>query len=496
MKQKYLILLSAACLIFAACSKAPQEAAEQTTPSKQEQAPQVYTPQITFAEAIKQSDEQAVKYYLAQEESPNQVDDNGTPLIVLAAAQDNIKIFQELLAAKAFIDTTNANGENALWTAVNNGNYDIADLLIILGADVNTANQDNMTPLMAASQNGYILNVEQLLRNGADINAKNNENKTALDLAKEQLNNAKDSEDAQTYKEIVSMLKAYSEPVIPAAVKAIATSDITTFENLAPRIKNLPEDKQGRLLYMASQVCAPDTTQICHLTNNEKATEFPCIKNIVCNKENNAQIIRTLVKNGAPSNSVTLNYAGDLSDITKLDIFSVSYNLQKSNPELLNEIMPNLDKCMLALTQMSHPNPDEADDGLYATYWTQNKCSLNEMNILGTQVVNNKKNKPTITPLTKDAIKEFENLGITKEELTQKLGEPNFYQQKDNATEVLSYRKMDKMPIQKEKINILDDIYFIKHGVVVKKDVKILAFDVRPYVDREKIAVYETKRGY
>ena len=83
-----------------------------------------------------------------------------------------------------------------------------------------------------------------------------------------------------------------------------------------------------------------------------------------------------------------------------------------------------------------------------------------------------------------------------KEELIKKLGEPNFYQQKDNTTEVLSYRKMDKMPIQKEKINIIDDIYFIKHGVVVKKDVKILAFDVRPYVDRDKITPYETKRGY
>ena len=106
MKQKYLILFSAVCLIFAACSKAPQESAEQTTQVRQEQAPQqFYTPQITFAQAIEQSDEQAVKYYLAQEESPNQVDDNGTPLIVLAAAQDNIKIFQALLAANAFIDT-------------------------------------------------------------------------------------------------------------------------------------------------------------------------------------------------------------------------------------------------------------------------------------------------------------------------------------------------------------------------------------------------------
>ena len=496
MKRKHLILFCAVCLIFAACSKAPQEAAEQTTPAKQAQAQKVYTPQITFADAIKQSDEQAVKYYLAHEESPNQLDDDGTPLIVLSAAQDNMKIFQDLLAAKAFIDTTNANGENALWTAVNNGNYDIADLLIILGADVNTANQDNMMPLMVASKNGYILNVEQLLQNGADINAKNNQNKTALDLAQEQLNNLKDTEDAQTYKEIVSMLKAQGEPLIPAAVKAIAASDINTFEALAPRIKTLPQEKQARLLYMASQVCAPDTTQICHLTNNEKATEFPCIKNLVCNKENNAQIIRTLVKNGAPSNSVTLNYAGDLSDTTKLDIFSISYNLQKSNPELLNEIMPKLDKCMLALTQMSHPNPDEADDGLYATYWTENKCSLNKMNILGAQVVNNKKNKPTITPLTKDAIKEFENLGITKEELTKKLGEPNFYQQKDNGMEVLTYREAQKNNIDPNTVNIVDDIYFIKHGVAVKKQHKWLADRLRPYVDREKIAVYETKRGY
>lgn len=495
MKQKFLLCFLGVFLItLGACSPSKEQPKEQAKESAKVSA---YKPDISFADAIKQSDEKAVKYYLEHDETPNQLDDDGTPFLVLAAAQDNMKIFKALLEAKAFIDTTNANGENALWTAVNNGNYDIADLLIILGADVNTANQDNMTPLMVASQNGYILNVEQLLQNGADISVKNNQDKTALDLAKEQLQKQEsDDEDFQTYSEIVNMLNDAEKPVIPAAVEAIATSNIDSFNKVAAQIKTLPQEKQARLLYMASQVCVPNTTQICHLSSNGKATEFPCIKNIVCNKENNAQIIRTLVKNGVPSNSVTLNYAGDLSDTTKLDIFSISYNLQKSTPELLNEIMPNLDKCMLALTQMSHPNPDEADDGLYATYWTQNKCSLNKMNILGFQSVNNKKNKPTITPLTKDAIKEFENLGITKEELTKKLGEPNFYQQKDNTTEILSYRKMYKAPIQKEKINIMDDIYFIKHGVVVKYDVKILAFDVRPYVDRDKIAPYETQRGY
>ena len=493
MKQKILIVFYAICLIFAACSKAPQESAEQKG-----QTPEVYKPQVTFVDAIKQGDETAVKYYLAQEESPNQLDDDGTPFLVLAAAQDNVKIFQELLAAKAFMDTTNANGENALWTAVNNGNYDIAELLIILGADVNTANQDNMTPLMVASQKGYILNVEQLLKNGADINAKNNQNKTARDLAQEQLKNTT-GDDAQTYKDIVAMLKTYSEPVIPAAVNAIATSDIDTFENLAPRIKNLPEDKQGRLLYMASQVCVPNTTQLCHLTSNERATEFPCVKKLVCNKENNAQIIRTLVRNGAPSSAVTIKEKGNLSDTSELDIFSVSYNLQKSNPELLNEIMPKLDKCMLALTQMSHPNPNEADDGLYAAYWTENKCSLQKKDILGFQSIVSKKNQPTITLFVKSDFEDFENLGLTKEELIKKLGEPNFYQQKDSTTEVLSYRRTEDAhtySYEPKKIYIIDDIYFIKHGVAVKKQYKVLLYGVRPYVDREKIAKYETQRGY
>ena len=491
MKRKHLVVFYAACLIvFAACSKAPQESAEQKG-----QTPEVYQPQITFADAIKQGDETAVKYYLTQGESPNQLDDDGTPLIVLAAAQDNIKIFQALLEANAFIDTNNTKGENALWTAVNNGNYDIAELLIILGADVNVGNQENTTPLMAASQKGYILNVEQLLKSGAEVAAKNNQNKTALDLAQEQLKSAM-AEDAQTYNEIVDMLKTYGKPVIPAAVKAIATSDIDTLNRNIHRIKILPKEKQARLLYMASQVCAPDTTQICHLTSNEKATEFPCIKNLVCNKENNAQIIRTLVNNGVPSNAITIKRDYHVDDYTKLDIFSVSYNLQKSNPELLNEIMPKLDKCMLALTQMSHPNPNEADDGFYATYWAENKCSLQKMNLLGFQIVNHKKHKPVIVLFAKEDLQDFENLGMTKEELIKKLGEPNLYQQKNNTTEVLSYRRMYKAPIQKEKINIMDDIYFIKHGVVVKKDVKILAFDVRPYVDREKIAQYETQRGY
>lgn len=495
MKQKFLLCFLGVFLItLGACSPSKEHPKEQ---AKESAKVSTYKPDISFADAIKQSDEKAVKYYLEHDETPNQLDDDGTPFLVLAAAQDNMKIFKALLEAKAFMDTKNTKGENALWTAVNNGNYDIANLLIILGADVNTANQDNMTPLMVASQNGYILNVEQLLRNGADSSAENNEGKNALSFASEKLAKLKsDDEDFQTYSEIVFMLLDEEDPITSVAVKAIALNDIDTFKRNIHRIKTLPQEKQARLLYMASQVCTPNTTQICHLTNNEKATAFPCIKNIACNKENNAQIIRTLVKNGAPSNSVTLNYAGDLSDTTKLDIFSISYNLQKSNPELLNEIMLKLDKCMLALTQMSHPNPDEADDGLYATYWTQNKCSLNKMNILGTQVVNNKKNKPTITPLTKDAIKEFENLGISKEELTKKLGEPNFYQQKDKGMEVLTYRKAEKNNINPNTVNIVDDIYFIKHGVAVKKQHKWLADRLRPYVDREKIAKYENQRGY
>lgn len=496
---KKILVLLVSVLFVAACSKAPQESAEQKsqTPeiyTPEMYKPEVYKPEVTFADAIKQSDEQAVKYYLAREESPNQMDENGTPFLVLAAAQDNIKIFQALLAAHAFINANNTNGENALWTAVNNGNYEIAELLIILGADVNVANREDMTPLMAASQNGYILNVEQLLKSGADTTARNNQNKTALDLAKEQLNEAKDSEDAQTYREIISILKTYSEPVIPAAVKAIAASDIDTFEHLATRIKNLPKDKQGRLLWMAAGVCVPNTKQICHLDENLKKTEFPCItKGLVCDKKNNAQIIRMLLKNGAPSDGLAIEDKNNL--LPPLDADTVSYRLQKANPELLLELMPILDECMLALTQMSHPNPNEADDGFYSAFWLQNDCSLSKMNFLGVEFYE-QKNRPTVSLLREDDFNEYiAELGLSKEALIKKLGDPNFLKQKNTSTEILTYRKAEN--IDKTKlINIVDYNYTLKYGVVIKKDKKTLAFGLRPYVDREKIAQYETKRGY
>ena len=490
MKQKYLILFYAVCLIaFCACSKAPQDTAKQ-----KEQAPKAYTPQITFADAIKQSDEKAVKYYLEQDETPNQLDDDGNPFLVLAAAQDNMKIFQDLLAANAFIDTTNANGENALWTAVNNGNYDIADLLIILGEDVNTANQDNMTPLMVASQNGYILNVEQLLQNGADdINAKNNQNKTALDLAQEQLNNAKDTDDAQTYSEIVSMLKAQGEPLIPAAVEAIATSNIDSFNRVAAQIKTLPQEKQARLLWMASGVCVPNAKQICHLDGKLKKTEFPCVKNLVCNKENNAQIIRTLLENGAPSDAFAIEDKNNL--MPPLDADTISYRLQKANPELFVELMPELDTCMLSLTQISHPNPDEADDGLYATYWLKENCSLSKMNFLGVEFYE-QKNRPTVSILPEKDFNDYiSELGLSRDALIKKLGEPNFIEQKNASTEILTYREAKNLD-KTNLINIVDYNYTLKHGVVINKDEKTLAYGLRPYVDREKIAQYETRRGY
>ena len=491
MKQKLLLCFLGVFLItLGACSPSKEQPKEQ---AKESAKVSTYKPDISFADAIKQSDEKAVKYYLEHDETPNQLDDDGTPFLVLAAAQDNMKIFQDLLAANAFIDTTNTNGENALWTAVNNGNYDIAQLLIILGADVNTANQDNMTPLMAASQNGYILNVEQLLKSGADINAKNNENKTALDLAKEQLNNAKDTDDVQTYKEIVSMLKAYSEPVIPAAVKAIAASDIDIFENLAPRIKDLPKEKQARLLWMAAGVCVPNTKQICHLDEQLKKTEFPCLKNLVCNKENNAQIIRTLLKNGAPSDAFAIEDKNNL--MPPLDADTISYRLQKANPELFVELMPELDTCMLSLTQISHPNPDEADDGLYATYWLKENCSLSKMNFLGVEFYE-QKNRPTVSILPEKDFNEFiAELGLGKEALIKKLGEPNFVEQKNPSTEILTYREAKNLD-KTNLINIVDYNYTLKHGVVINKDEKTLAYGLRPYVDREKIAQYETKRGY
>jgi uncharacterized protein len=147
---------------------------------------------------------------------PNTTDDEGTPLIVLAAREKSDKV------AKALIDNPNTDiekldkhDENAMMLAALNGDIDLVKLLIDKGAEVNkkgwaplhyaatnghddivqllidhsayidAASPNGTTPLMMAARGNHVTTMKVLLDAGADPRLKNQIGVTALDFAKQ-----------------------------------------------------------------------------------------------------------------------------------------------------------------------------------------------------------------------------------------------------------------------------------------------------------------------
>lgn len=79
-----------------------------------------------------------VKLLLDQGASPDQKDENGTPLVALAAARANnegLNILKTLLAAKADINAADAKGQTALFYAARQGNKEVVDYLLAHGIE-------------------------------------------------------------------------------------------------------------------------------------------------------------------------------------------------------------------------------------------------------------------------------------------------------------------------------------------------------------------------
>jgi ankyrin repeat protein len=88
-----------------------------------------------------------------------------------------------LLAQKADVNITQADGATALHWAVYRDDLATANLLIQAGANVKVATREGATPLSLACQNGNAAIVEALLKAGADPNEKLPNGETALMMA-------------------------------------------------------------------------------------------------------------------------------------------------------------------------------------------------------------------------------------------------------------------------------------------------------------------------
>ena len=105
-----------------------------------------------------------------------------TPLM-LAAAEGNDVVVNELINAGADIEVQNGDGNTALWLACFGGNQKSIQYLIDAGANLDHQNPDGVTPLMYASSAGKTEIVKQLVEAGASTSLHTKDDFSALDLA-------------------------------------------------------------------------------------------------------------------------------------------------------------------------------------------------------------------------------------------------------------------------------------------------------------------------
>ena len=85
-----------------------------------------------------------------------------------------------LLARKADLAATEADGSTALHWAAQRNDAKLVDQLLAAGAKVDAATRYNITPLYFACLNGNLAMVESLLKAGADPNGTAEQGQTAL----------------------------------------------------------------------------------------------------------------------------------------------------------------------------------------------------------------------------------------------------------------------------------------------------------------------------
>jgi uncharacterized protein len=140
-----------------------------------------------MAEAAMRGDTARLRGLLLSGQSPNGVDLEGRPAILLAAWGNHIGVVEALVEAKVRVDQRDKIGSTAMIAAAERGFDRVVELLIEGKGNVNLENRQGMTPLIAAAQKGYSQVVERLIKAGANLDQQDHSGRTAMEWA--QLNN-------------------------------------------------------------------------------------------------------------------------------------------------------------------------------------------------------------------------------------------------------------------------------------------------------------------
>ncbi|PKL92321.1 MAG: hypothetical protein CVV21_03135 [Candidatus Goldiibacteriota bacterium HGW-Goldbacteria-1] len=139
--------------------------------------------------AVMKKNRAVVEKMLSKGADPDLRDADDTPILALAASNNDADMVEILLKYKASPDMTFINkkkgiaGATALSFAAGQDNPKSIKLLVSAGADVDSADDTGLTPLMAAAGNGKVKALLELIVNKAQLEKKDNEGYTALVFA-------------------------------------------------------------------------------------------------------------------------------------------------------------------------------------------------------------------------------------------------------------------------------------------------------------------------
>ncbi len=175
----------------------------------------VAAPLDTMIKAVKFNDVSAVRKMLTKGVDPNAVDDQGIPLLVIAAREKSNDVALILMNDKRIdLQKEDKAGENAMmlaaieqdaplvqaliakgaevnkkgWTplhyAASSGDDDIVKMLLDASAYIDAGSPNGTTPMMMAARAGHVSTIDLLVSQGADPTIKNQLGMTAQDFAK------------------------------------------------------------------------------------------------------------------------------------------------------------------------------------------------------------------------------------------------------------------------------------------------------------------------
>lgn len=131
-------------------------------------------PTHPLIEAVKKSDEGALRKLLQQGGDVNAADVDGTTALHWAAYKNDLDTVKLLVQAGANVKAANRYGVRPMHLAATAGNAAMIDTLLSAGADPNEALPEGETAIMTAARSGSAASVKLLIARGAQVDVREN----------------------------------------------------------------------------------------------------------------------------------------------------------------------------------------------------------------------------------------------------------------------------------------------------------------------------------